>query len=262
MNGHSENPKWTAIVLAAGRGSTDPLATHFGVSHKCLLPVGGIAMLKRVVTALLENQHIGEVVISIEDSGLLPQALGEQARLVRFTASQSSASQSAAAAVREVGENYPVLLTTADHALLDEQMLDHFLNESVAGNSDLTVGLASAETIFNEYPDTKRTFLGFGPDRVSGCNLYGLKTSKALRAIELWQAVEANRKNPLAIVRAFGIYALVRYLTRTIDLQSAFLIGSERLEIDAKPILMPFANAAVDVDKPEDKELVERILSG
>lgn len=252
--------RWTAIVLAAGRGCSDPLAEHFGVSHKCLLQIDGVAMLKRVVNTLLESQHIGDVIISIEDRGLLPQALGEQARLVRFTPSQSSASQSAAAAVLEAGENYPMLLTTADHALLDQQMLDHFIRETVSSESDLTVGLASAETIFKDYPDAKRTFLAFGPDRVSGCNLYGLKTSKALRAIELWQTVEANRKDPRAIIRAFGIHALIRYLTKTIDLQSAFLIGSNRLEIDAKPILMPFANAAVDVDKPEDMELVERIL--
>ncbi|MGI9499350.1 MAG: NTP transferase domain-containing protein [Geminicoccaceae bacterium] len=247
-------------MLAAGRGRGDPLASHFGVSHKCLLPVAGVAMLKRVVTTLHQNARIGEIIVSIEDEALLPEALGMLASGVRFTPSQSSAAQSAGVALRGVAQSYPVLLTTADHALLDQDMLDHFLDASDMADTDLTVGLASAETILREYPDAKRTFLAFGKDRVSGCNLYGIRTAKALRAIDLWQTVEANRKSPLAIVKAFGIHALLRYLTRTINLESAFSVASRRLGIRAKPVLMPFANAAVDIDKPEDKDLVERIL--
>lgn len=255
------NPKWTAIVLAAGRGSGDPLAAHFGVSHKCLLPVAGTAMLKRVISALNQHPRIGKILVSIEDEALLPEALGELTGAVRFTASQASAAQSAGAALRELAASDPVLLTTADHALLDQAMIDHFIDASEASDSDLTVGLASAQTILDRYPDAKRTFLAFGPDQVSGCNLYGIRTAKAFKAIDLWQTVEANRKNPLAIVRAFGLYALARYLTRTITLHSAFAIASRRLGIVAKPVLMPFANAAVDIDKPEDHELVEKILT-
>ena len=260
MNARCDQSKWTAIVLAAGRGSGDPLASHFGVSHKCLLPVGGVAMLKRVVAALNQHPRIGEILVSIEDEALLPQALGELADVVSYTASHASAAQSAGAALRGLTGSYPVLLTTADHALLDQAMLDHFIKTSEQSDSDLTVGLASEQTILAEYPNARRTFLGLGPDRVSGCNLYGIRSPKALKAIDLWQTVEANRKNPLAIVKAFGLNALVRYLTRTINLQSAFALASRRLGITAKPVLMPFANAAVDIDKPEDHELVEQIL--
>ena len=216
-------------------------------------------MLRRVVAALDSHPRIGEIIVSIEDEALLPQALGDLAHRVRFTPSQASAAQSAAAAVREAGGFYPILLTTADHALLDEQMLDHFIAASTPG-SDLTVGLARAETILAAHPDARRTFLTFGADRVSGCNLYGLLSDKALRAIDLWQTVEANRKNPLAIVRAFGLHALIRYATRTINLDGAFELAGRRLGLTARPVLMPFANAAVDVDKPDDKELVEEIL--
>jgi hypothetical protein len=37
---------------------------------------------------------------------------------------------------------------------------------------------------------------------------------------------------------------------------------SKRLKITAVPILIPIAEAAIDVDKLSDKELVERILTG
>jgi hypothetical protein len=46
-----------------------------------------------------------------------------------------------------------------------------------------------------------------------------------------------------------------------LNLDSAFAIASRRLGLEARPILLPFAEAAVDVDKPEDKELAERVLN-
>ncbi len=260
MNGPCDQAKWTAIVLAAGRGQDDPLAAHFNVSHKCLLPVGGIAMLQRVVAALNDCPLVGEIIVSIENETLLPRSLGKLAKRVTFAASQSSAARSAAAAVERSTEQFPILLTTADHALLDQDMLSHFLDSSMSQECDLTVGLARAETILATYPNAKRTYLTFGRDRVSGCNLYGFRTATASQVLSLWQTIEENRKSPLAIVRAFGLHALLRYMTKTISLDSAFSLASRRLGLTVIPILMPFANAAVDIDKPADKELVEDIL--
>ncbi len=261
MKNPSDTTGWTAIVLAAGRGAGDPLAAYFGVTHKCLLPVGGTPMLRRVVIALNDHPQIRDIVVSIEDEALLAEALGELAGRVRFAASDTSAARSAAAAVKDQENGFPMLLTTADHALLDRAMLDHFIAQSSASGADLTVGVARAETILGEHPAAKRTFLTFGRDRVSGCNLYGLLGPASLRAIELWQTVEANRKNPIAIARAFGVYALLRFATRSLTLESAFGLASRRLGITGWPVEMPMANAAVDIDKPEDKELVERILA-
>ncbi len=137
------------MVLAAGRGSADPLAAHFGVSHKCLLPVGGTAMLQRVVAALRDHSMIGDVIVSIEEYSLLAQALGKLAKDVIFASSQSSAAKSAGSAVRHSAKSFPVLLTTADHALLDREMLDHFIAGSASAQCDLTVGLATAQTILS-----------------------------------------------------------------------------------------------------------------
>ncbi len=159
-------------------------------------------------------------------------------------------------------ERFPILLTTADHALLDLAMLDHFLAEADRASADLAVGLARAETILAEHADAKRTFLTFGADRVSGCNLYAVKSERALAAIDFWQKVEQDRKNPFALVKAFGFGALVRYLTGRLTLEGAFDYASRRLGLSVVPILMPFANAAVDIDKPADRELVERVLAG
>lgn len=250
---------WTAIVLAAGRGPGDPLARAYGVTHKCLIPVGGVPMLARVVGALREHPSIARIAVSVDQPEVAAEALGV-AGDVTVVRSGQSAPDSVLKTLDEVGRVYPVLVTTADHALLDSVLLDHFLGVAEAKSADVAIGFAAAETILAAYPDARRTFLTFGKDRVSGCNLYGLFDDRALKAVELWRELDRDRKKPWKIVQAFGFEALFRYFTRRTSLEGALGLASRRLGLTARSVMMPFAEASIDVDKPEDKELVDRIL--
>lgn len=244
--------KWQALILAGSRGPQDPLARHYGLLHKCLLPVGGVPMLWRVAAALDAEPRIRRVSVCIEDASLLPKSLG-------FVQASTSAAASALQGVAKTG--LPVIITTGDHALLTVSMVTDFLNASEAADADITVGLARAETILEAFPQAKRTFLKFRRDRVSGCNLYALKTERALKALEFWQQVEANRKSPFRLMRAFGLQLLAAWALGMLNLDQAFALASRRLGLVAKPVLMAQAEAAVDVDKPADKELAEAILA-
>src|SRR5205085_5052330 len=108
---------------------------------------------------------------------------------------------------------------------------------------DLTAGLARAETILSSYPDASRTFLRFGTDRVSGCNLFGLLTPAALKAVAFWQSLEPLRKKPWRLVAAFGPLALLRFASGSLSLDQAFEVGSQRIGMTARPVIMPFAEA-------------------
>ena len=253
--------KWHALVLAASRGPNDPMAKHYGVSHKCLIEVGGIKMLTRVVEVLAAHQSIQSIGVSIEDEAVLELALGKQQTDVNFEASTTSAPASVLQALNHLPKGSNVLVTTADHALLDSDMLDYFLSRAEQSDGDLNVGLASDKIILGQYPNAKRTFLKFGPDRVSGCNLFAFKTPEAQKVLSFWQAIEKNRKNPFKLVAAFGFKAIFSYVFSTLNLDKAFELASARIGVVAKPVLLPFANAAIDVDKPEDKDLVEDILA-
>ncbi|HUF44797.1 MAG TPA: NTP transferase domain-containing protein [Aestuariivirgaceae bacterium] len=260
MRDVKSEPSWTALVLAAGRGPDDAMARAHGVSHKCLIEVGGKTMLARVLATLRAHPAIGRIAVSIENRKLAEQAIGRLPDDVFVVPSGSTAAASAAAALHSKVLAHPVLLTTADHVLLDQAMLDHFIEGSTATAADLTVGLARAETILAAYPAARRTFLSFGPDRVSGCNLYGLMSPRAARAVAFWRNMEAYRKRPWRLIAGFGVGPLVRYALGRIDLETAFQLGSRRLGLVASPVIMPFAEAAIDVDKPDDKVLCETIL--
>jgi CTP:molybdopterin cytidylyltransferase MocA len=237
------------------------MAKAYGVTHKCAINVAGVSMLARVVRTLTSYPSISRVIVSTDAHDIAQQSLGSRPEKVEIVASAASAAASAIAAIAENRAAYPVLVTTGDHPLLNHAMLDYFLGESNRSGADLCVGLATAETIFSVYPGVVRTFLTFGRDRVSGCNLFALMNEKSNSALTFWSHVEGVRKKPWRLVRAFGLRPLLRYASGTMSLNEAFRQASMKLHLEAVPVLMPFAEASIDVDKPSDMELVERILS-
>jgi GTP:adenosylcobinamide-phosphate guanylyltransferase len=234
------------------------MAKAYGVSHKCVLPVNGVPMLRRVVDALRGSQSISSISISIETAEVARNSLDKTSN-VAIVASEDSAPLSAIVAVRK-NPAFPVLLTTADHALLTPEMIDYFCEQAELNGADFSVGLARAEVILGAYPQSIRTFFSFGKDRVSGCNLFAVRNEKGLRILEKWKYLEQVRKKPWRLVAAFGAHAFLSFLLGTLSLDSVFRIVSKRLALEAKPILLPFAEAAIDVDKPSDLELAETIL--
>jgi molybdopterin-guanine dinucleotide biosynthesis protein A len=246
---------WHAVILAAGRGADDPMAKAFGVAHKCTIPIAGKPMLG-YVTSALNGTPIGRpYVVSIDDLAVLPT----DPKNISQLKSGNSAPASALQAITRIG-SFPVLITTGDHPLLTSQMIIHMMRQAETTGADVLVGLATAETILATYPDTKRTWFNLGGTRVSGCNLFAVMNARGLKLLEAWQELEKSRKKPWKLVFAFGLKPLLLFATGQLTPERAFNHISQKLGITAKPIFLPFAEAAIDVDKPSDFTLAESIL--
>ena len=255
---------FTALVLAADRGPDDPVARAGGMACKSLVPVGGIPMLERVIGALEASPWVDKIAVSLRDIDLLTEFGGlnkavNDGRVVAVQA-QNSPSMSVLHAAEQLGYPYPLLITTADHALLTAEMVDYFCAQSVQTAADVCAGLTSAQVILARYPDSVRTYLKFRGGMFSGSNLFSLLTAEGIKGPETWRRAEQHRKKPWKIARAFGPGLLIAYLFRRLTLETAFARIGENVGIKIAPITMPYAEAAIDVDNPQDLELVEEIL--
>lgn len=260
MSAESASRQWHAVVLAMARpGDAGPRG--FGIGHKCLLPLAGEPMLARVVRTLARHRLIGRIVLVIDDAVAFTAALGSLARRVEIVRPRETTARSVAAAVEMLGEEAPVLVTTADHVLLDREMIDHFLATSEASGADATIALARAEAVLERYPESTAQVFTFADDKVIACNLYGLLTGPGREAVEAWDSIEADHRQPVKLATAFGLTALVRHLTGTLDLETAFRLASRRTGITVRPVFMPDPAAAIAIAGPRDKMLVEGILA-
>lgn len=241
----------SAVLVLAGQreGVVDPLCEAMEVSHKAEIPVFGIAMLERVIQALNEAGLKDKIYIS-----------GYSGSQLKQVSSASGPADSVILALSEINQ-YPCLITTCDHALLTAGMIHSFIQGAESVGTDICVGLATQKTIQTEYPDTKRTYLRFSDDAVSGCNLFYIANEDGLKAIKFWQSVQHLRKNPLKLAKKVGVLIGFKYALGRLSLKAAFEYAATRIGITAAPVLLPFAEAAIDVDKPSDLELVEEILS-
>src|SRR5690606_38936746 len=149
---------------------------------------------------------------------------------------------------------------TADHPLLSADMIETMLADAPA-DADIAVGLADADIVQRAWPESVRTVLKLGGRGYCGCNLFLLRTPDAVRAVRFWRRMEKNRKKPWRLVLAVGLPTLYRYLKGRLDLAAAFERLSTVTGARVAPVLLPQPEAAVDVDKPEDLALVEKILA-
>ena len=258
-----EAGRYTALIMAGSRPGGDPMARAAGVSHKCLLPVEGRPMIGRVVSALLAAPRIGRILISIDAPGVLEGLFsGPEAERIGVLESAETPSLSALAAVEAAGGALPILITTADHPLLEPALIERFCRDAEASGADIVAGLAPAEVIQSAFPESRRTYLRFRDGRFSGCNLFALLRPAGTQAIRLWRRVERDRKRPWRIAKAFGLPMLLGYLGGWLTLDAALARLSRIAGAKAAVAVLPVAEAAVDVDKPEDLVLVEAILRG
>lgn len=253
---------WTALLLAGQRPGVDPLAAHFGETWKALVPVRGQPMLSRVARTLLDCPSIDRIVVLAQAPAALTATpgtawLAHEPR-VEFAVSIASISQSVSAAAGALAP-WPVLVTTADHALLTPAMVEDFV--AGVGDADVAVALVERANLLGRYPGNRRTWLTFRGGAYSGANLFALTGERARAALDLWAGVEQDRKKGWKLVAAFGPLLLVRALTRTVTLQAGLAAAGRRLGLTARPVVLRQPEAAIDVDKPADHELAESILS-
>jgi GTP:adenosylcobinamide-phosphate guanylyltransferase len=256
---------FTAVVLAGDRTPEDPVARAAGAPCKALALVGGRPMVHRVLDALGTAREVGARMLC----GPPREALEQDARLhalveagtVEWLAPAATPSLSAAAALDRVPAAAPVLLTAADHALLTPAVVDYFCAAARATGADVVVGLARAEQVLATFPGTRRTILRLKGGGYCGCNLFAFLTPAGRGAARYWRRVEQERKRPLRLVAgALGWSALLDYALGRLTLEAALGRVSRRLGFRAGSVILPFPEAAVDVDSVEDLQLVRAIV--
>lgn len=248
-----------AFVLAGARASGDALAEARGVPSKAHIKIAGTSMVSRVLNALSASAYTDEItLIGIEDHQTLQS--DEVWPRVRFVDGADGPASSVNHALNTTNISGPVLVTTCDHALLTAAMINSFLSDSVASGAELTVALARRDDIEAQHPDVTRTYLRFGDGEYSSCNLFCLNAPAAQKVVQFWRSAEQDRKRPWRIAWRFGVIAALRILVGRPSLEQVFAIVSRRLGVEIRPVILPFAEAAIDVDTAEDLALVERIL--
>ena len=137
-------------------------------------------------------------------------------------------------------------------------MIDQFCRE--AEGADLAIGVVSKSALLKRLPQSRRTWIGFRRGKYTGANLFAFGSPKALKAVELWREVEQDRKKGWRLLLALGWPGLLGAAAPAHARPDAGAPWARKLGLSLRAVRLDDPLAAVDVDKPQDYELVTAIL--
>lgn len=250
------------IVLAAERkGVVNPLAERFGTSHKCLIPLQRRPLIAHVLETLLAHPRVASIVISIEQEAIagvravlpLPEPGKPE---IGFAVAADNIADSVILAAQ--GHQGPLLITTADNALLRPGSVDAIYSALLA--NDVALAMARRETVLAAHPEGQRRFYRFRDDQYSNCNLYGLAGNAALGAAEIFRGGGQFARNARRIVDAFGLINLLLLRARLITLSAGLRRISQRFGLSIAPVILDDGSQAIDVDNDRTYAIVQQLL--
>jgi GTP:adenosylcobinamide-phosphate guanylyltransferase len=253
----------SAIILAGRRSDRpEPLAEAHGVSDKCLVAVGGEALIEHVVRALATSPRIDRMIVSINDPGLLTGLpvcgpLIQSGRMLAVRA-RGNLADSVIEASRAVP--LPALITTADNVLLTHDAITRIMDATARAGCDAAAAFARKEDILAAHPEGQRRFYEFRDGGYSNCNTYWVGNAAALKAVEIFRSGGQFAKNPLRIASAFGPLNLLHFRLGLGSLEESVGRISRRLGLTIAPVIMDDGSLAIDVDNERTHRVVEDLL--
>jgi GTP:adenosylcobinamide-phosphate guanylyltransferase len=247
----------TAVVLAGSRPGSDPLAAAFKTDLKALVPIGGKPMVRWPVEALLASDRFSEVRVLAQEPERIGAALPASPKL-RVDKSEATIATTLEKLCFDPTIVWPLFVTTADHVLLNEEMIDEFCD--LGEIADIAIGVIERDTLMKQLPQSQRTWVHFRSGAYSGANMFLLSGMKVLPALELWRSVEQDRKKGWALLWAFGPLNLLGALLRLRTIHQTLDRIGRRIGAKVEAVDLSDPLAAVDVDKLSDHGLVEQLL--
>ncbi len=228
----------------------DRVSAAAGAAHKSLVPVAGMPMAWHVVQALAESGRVGEIVVV----GLEPDEI-DFGVAVHHVPNQPSLWASQNAGLRKLRELNPddryILALSADIALLTGQIVNAFIKACEPLTSDVYWGVVRKDIMLAAFPDSKRTYLPLREGSFCSSDLYLGRLSAGFHIQERLRYFIDNRKNILAQVWKLGLPTMVKFLFRRLGIADIVDIAYRIADIHGGPVVLPLAEAGMDVDKPE-----------
>ncbi|MEW5986930.1 MAG: nucleotidyltransferase family protein [Chloroflexota bacterium] len=254
------------IVLAGGRpAADDPLYPYTQGQLKAMLDIGGHSILERVLDALQSSKYIDRILVIGLESGSEEADRLHVSRPVSFLADQGGLVSNALAGIAWMQRENPaatsLMLCSSDIPCLTGEIVDAFVDLCRPFDHAVYYPVVTQETMEARYPGSKRTFVPIRPYRVAGGDVFIVDPSIADQNHELWEALVSGRKHAWMLARAVGFGTLLKFLLRRLSVGDIEKIGLRLLSKPIKVVFSPYAELGMDIDKPNQFELLTADLA-
>jgi len=251
------------VVLTAGGipAPGEPLYPYTRGMPKAMLDICGKPMVQWVLDALSGAQSVENVVLIglAEDSGV------SCAKPLSFIPNRLGMIENLFSGLAKVLEINPAatkaLLVSSDIPAITPEIVDWEIETTRQMDVDLCYNVARRATVEARYPGSRRTYLKLKDMEVCGGDMNVVRTSVLSIDTAVWQKLVATRKNPVRQAAILGFDTLLLILLHAVTLDEAVKKATSRLHLTGRAIISPYAELAMDVDKPHQLELMRLELA-
>ncbi len=253
-----------AIVLGGGLlPPDDPLYDSAPKGHRSLIPIDGKPMAQWVINALSAS----EAVQSITAMGLTANSGLNSPKPLDYLPDSGTLFENIKIGVLHAAELVPeqekVIIASSDIPAIQVEMVD-WLADQIPHNPDSLIyyNVIEKQTMEARFPQAGRSYVRLKDISVCGgdLNLIDRRLFTAERPI--WKALAENRKHPLRQAGLLGLDNLLLVALHLVTLDKAVERICKRLEIKATALRCPYAEMAMDADKPHQLEILRQDLEG
>ena len=251
-----------AVVLAGGVPKPEELL--YAYTHgqpKALLPMAGKPMAQWVLDALSASPAVERIVMI----GLPETEALHSPKITAFLPNEGSLLANILAGLRFVRQTNPqaeyTLLASSDIPALRPEMVDWVAAGALRLQAEVIYHVVTRETMEERFPDAKRTYLRLKDMEVCGADLNVVRTDIVDRDTTLASRVLAARKNPLRQAAFVGWKTLLMVALHRWTLEQTVAAVSARSGLHGVGVVSPYAEMAMDADKPHQVDLLRADLA-
>lgn len=247
-----------AIVICGGIPDLDdPLYPETLGRPKALIDVAGKPMAQWVLDAVDRTDQVERLVMI----GVGPESGLTSAKLARFIPDQGGLLTNVLtgmSALREIdsGETHG-LLVSSDVPTITADMIDWRVQIAQEAEADLDYVIVERSVMEARFPASRRSYLRLKGLEVCGGDVNAVRLALATDEA-LWTRITAARKNAFKQAALLGLDTLLLLATRQLSLEHAERLVSKRLRLQGRVHLCPYAEIAMDIDKPHQLELIRQ----
>jgi len=154
------------------------------------------------------------------------------------------------------------LIASGDIPLVEPHMVDWVIGNAESDLVDFTYHVIQEEVMEGRFPGSNRTFAPLKGVRVCGGDLTVISHAVVMQNTAIWKRLTDARKSVVKQAAIFGPRLLFGLLFRQLELEQLASYLGKRLGLQAKAVISPYAEVAMDIDKPHQLALVREELGG
>ncbi|HZK60847.1 MAG TPA: hypothetical protein VFC41_02145, partial [Anaerovoracaceae bacterium] len=167
----------------------------------------------------------------------------------------------AAQKLLENGASNPYALVMAsDVPSIQPEILDWLTGQVEQAASDLVYTVVARQVMEKRFPDSHRSYIKLKDMAVCGGDINAIRLDKINYDNPMWRRLVDTRKNALKQASLLGFDTLFLILIRALTLAQTESRVCRKLGIEGKLLLSPYAEIAMDVDKPAQFKLLNQEL--